>query len=68
MCSEQAAYSEHIAYGPVSKGAIAKLSPQLQARVPNSPANARNQLFQSVDFWTDHGEELEQRFTAWAAQ
>lgn len=65
---EQATYSQHIAYGPVSKAAISKLSPELLARVPNSPANARNQLFQSVDFWTDHGEELEQRFTAWAAK
>ncbi len=64
----QASYSEHIAYGPVSKEAIGMLKPDVLANVPNSPANARNALFNDLEFWTDHGEELEQRFTAWAAR
>lgn len=64
----QAAYSQHIAYGPISKAAIGMLSPKVLADVPNSPKNARNALFNDLEFWTDHGEELEQRFTAWAAR
>ncbi|TAL93066.1 MAG: ABC transporter substrate-binding protein [Rhodanobacter sp.] len=64
----QAAYSQHIAYGPISKKAIGMLSPDVLAKLPNSPANARNALFNDLDFWTDHGEELEQRFAAWAAR
>ena len=44
------------------------LKPEVLANVPNSPANARNALFNDLEFWTDHGEELEQRFTAWAAR
>ncbi len=64
----QAAYSEHIAYGPVSKAAIGMLSPKVLSGLPNAPENAKNALFNNLEFWTDHGEELEQRFTAWAAR
>src|SRR3546814_5349790 len=37
----QAAYSEHIAYGPVNKNAIQKLSPTVLADLPNSPENGK---------------------------
>jgi putative spermidine/putrescine transport system substrate-binding protein len=64
----QAAYSEQIAYGPVNKSAIKKLSPKILAELPNSPENGKNALLSSYNFWADHGEELEQRFTAWATE
>ncbi len=64
----QVAYAQHIAYGPVNKAAITKLSPKILADLPNSPANAKSALFSDNTFWTDHGEELDQRFTAWAAR
>ncbi|TAL82524.1 MAG: ABC transporter substrate-binding protein [Candidimonas sp.] len=64
----QVAYAQHIAYGPVNKAAISKLSPKILAELPNSPANAKSALFSDNTFWTDHGEELDQRFTAWAAR
>ncbi len=64
----QAKYTENIAYGPVSKKAIASLEPKTLENVPNAPQNAKNALFNDLDFWTDNGEELEQRFTAWAAR
>lgn len=64
----QAAYTRNIAYGPVSKKAIASLDAKTLENVPNAPENAKNALFNDLDFWTDNGEELEQRFTAWAAQ
>lgn len=65
---QQANYTRNIAYGPVSKKAIEMVEPDLLAKVPNSPENAKNALFNDLDFWTDNGEELEQRFTAWAAR
>jgi putative spermidine/putrescine transport system substrate-binding protein len=38
------------------------------ANLPNSPANSKNSLRQDMRFWADHGEDLEQRFAAWASQ
>jgi putative spermidine/putrescine transport system substrate-binding protein len=64
----QVAYAQHIAYGPVNKQALSKLSSKILVDLPNSPENGKNALFSNYEFWADHGEELEQRFTAWAAR
>jgi putative spermidine/putrescine transport system substrate-binding protein len=52
----------------VNKAAIKALDAKTQADMPNSPANAKNAVLQDMAFWTDHGDELEQRFTAWASK
>jgi putative spermidine/putrescine transport system substrate-binding protein len=64
----QQVYAKNIAYGPVNKAAIKALDAKTQADMPNSPANAKNAVLQDMAFWTDHGDELEQRFTAWASK
>ncbi|MDB5851323.1 MAG: spermidine/putrescine transporter substrate-binding protein [Rhodoferax sp.] len=64
----QAAYAKNIAYGPVNQAAIKMLDAKTLADLPNAPANSKNAVLMNGAFWTDHGEELEQRFTAWAAK
>ncbi|TEA78465.1 ABC transporter substrate-binding protein [Allopusillimonas ginsengisoli] len=64
----QTAYAQHIAYGPINKHAIEKLDPKLLADMPTSPENMKNALLSSYDFWADHGEELDQRFSAWSTR
>src|SRR5690606_19583353 len=64
----QVAYSQHIAYGPTNKQAIDKLDPKLLADLPNSPQNIKSALLSSYDYWADHGEELDQRFSAWSTR
>jgi putative spermidine/putrescine transport system substrate-binding protein len=61
-------YAKHIAYGPVNVSAIKSLDPKTLANLPNSPANGKNAVLQDLAFWTDHGDELEQRFASWAAK
>jgi putative spermidine/putrescine transport system substrate-binding protein len=61
-------YAKNIAYGPVNQAAVKMLDPKTLADLPNSPANSKNAVLQNGAFWTDHGEELQQRFTAWAAK
>ncbi|MCL1961614.1 MAG: ABC transporter substrate-binding protein [Desulfovibrionaceae bacterium] len=65
---QQAEYARHIAYGPVNQAAIRMLDAKTLADMPNSPANIKNAVLLSSQFWNDHGEELQQRFTAWAAK
>ncbi len=65
---QQAAYSRNIAYGPVNLAAIKQLDAKTVADLPNAPANSKNAVLMNGQFWTDHGEELQQRFTAWAAK
>jgi putative spermidine/putrescine transport system substrate-binding protein len=65
---QQKAYSEHIAYGPANKQAIALLDSKTAANLPTAEENIAGQLAMGVQFWTDFGESLEQRFNAWAAK
>lgn len=64
----QVRYVEQIPYGPTNTQAAAKLAPSLASWVPTSPQNLEGALAMNVEFWVDHGEELEQRFNAWASK
>ncbi|MOA70427.1 hypothetical protein D3C78_1993010 [compost metagenome] len=61
-------YVDNIPYGPTNREAAGKLEPKLASWVPTSPANLAVGLAMDDEFWVDHGEELEQRFNAWASQ
>ena len=64
----QESYAEHISYGPANLAAIKSLDAKTLANLPNSPANGKNAVLQDIAFWTDHSDELEQRFSAWASK
>jgi putative spermidine/putrescine transport system substrate-binding protein len=65
---QQADFAKHIPYGPTNKAAFKLLDSTTLGNLPNSPKNGANAIPGSVEFWTDHGDGLEQRFTAWAAR
>ncbi|MBM7062217.1 polyamine ABC transporter substrate-binding protein [Pseudomonas sp. UL073] len=65
---QQKIYSENIAYGPANKQAVPLLDKALLKDMPTTPANIENQVAMNVGFWADYGEQLEQRFNAWAAK
>nr|WP_242612595.1 polyamine ABC transporter substrate-binding protein [Corticibacter populi] len=64
----QAVYAQHIAYGPVNLEALKALDAKTAADLPSTPENAAVGVLMNGEFWTDHGEELQQRFTAWSAR
>ncbi|MFZ6862032.1 ABC transporter substrate-binding protein [Undibacterium sp. Ji67W] len=61
-------YANQIAYGPVNINTLKLLDAKTLADLPTSPGNAKNAIQQNLKFWTDHGEDLEQRFAAWASK
>ncbi|WP_448678897.1 ABC transporter substrate-binding protein [Pseudomonas nicosulfuronedens] len=65
---QQKTYSENIAYGPVNRNAVPLLSKDLLKDMPTTPENMQGQVGMDVTFWADYGEQLEQRFNAWAAK
>ncbi|MBP8171931.1 MAG: ABC transporter substrate-binding protein, partial [Pseudomonas sp.] len=65
---QQKTYSENIAYGPANTKAVALMDKALLADMPTTPENIANQVPMDVVFWADYGEQLEQRFNAWAAK
>ncbi|MFP3515495.1 ABC transporter substrate-binding protein [Pseudomonas sp. SIMBA_077] len=64
----QVNYVNQIPYGPTNTQAAAKLDPELAKWVPTTPQNLKGALAMDVAFWVDHGEELEERFNAWASK
>ena len=64
----QYTYATKIAYGPVNNQALKKMDDKVLSQLPTSPANAKTSVQSNLKFWADHGEELEQRFAAWAAK
>jgi putative spermidine/putrescine transport system substrate-binding protein len=65
---QQKTYSENIAYGPANSQAVSLLTAENQKNMPTTPENIKDQVQLSVSFWTDNGENLEQRFNSWAAK
>ncbi|MDA7087703.1 ABC transporter substrate-binding protein [Pseudomonas sp. SA3-5] len=64
----QKVFAENIAYGPAKKQAIDLLAPERLSVMPTTPENIKDQVAIDVTFWADYGEQLEQRFNAWAAR
>jgi putative spermidine/putrescine transport system substrate-binding protein len=58
-------FAGKIAYGPVNRTALPLLDAKTLASLPTSSANMKDAVGSDLKFWTDHGEDLEQRFTAW---
>src|SRR3990167_10138348 len=61
-------YASKIAYGPVNVNTFKRLDYNTLKNLPTSTANIKDQVQANLKFWTDHGEDLEQRFTAWSAK
>jgi putative spermidine/putrescine transport system substrate-binding protein len=64
----QKQFSSQIPYGPVRPDALAQLPAATQAQLPTAPANLAEAQLVDAEFWVNHGEELEERFNAWAAR
>ncbi|BEV16695.1 polyamine ABC transporter substrate-binding protein [Herbaspirillum sp. DW155] len=64
----QKAFAETIPYGTTNKRASAMIDPKALQNLPTAPDNLHAALSVNTQFWIDNGEQLEQRFNAWAAK
>ena len=64
----QSQYAALIPYGPTHKGAVGMMDAKVAADLPTAPANLEGALPSNTEFWVEYGEDLEQRFNAWAAR
>lgn len=59
--------THYISYGPARKSAMALVPNNLKSQLPTAKKNFALGLRQSSAFWTDYGDELNQRFNTWLA-
>ena len=64
----QAKLPEFISYGVTNKAAMQSIPADVLANLPSAPENLEVAVPLDVRFWTDRIDELNKRFTAWAAQ
>ena len=69
-----AGVGRYIAYAPARKSGTALIGTHLETGVdmkphmPTSPANAARALPHDWQWWRDHGDEMNERFSAWLAR
>jgi len=64
----QAEYVKGISYGVSHRKAAGLIDAATLANLPTAPQNLQQGVAIDSGFWVDHGENLEQRFNAWAAR
>ncbi|MTD28705.1 ABC transporter substrate-binding protein [Erwinia sorbitola] len=64
----QKVFAENIPYGPTNITTSKLLDPARLSKLPTAPDNLATSVQVNSDFWLEHGEDLEQRFNAWAAR
>jgi putative spermidine/putrescine transport system substrate-binding protein len=65
---QQKLHTEKLGYGSTNLHTESLLDPALVERLNTAPNNLTQAMPIDNGFWVDHGEELEQRFNAWAAK
>ncbi len=65
---QQKVYTETLFYSPTNRKTFDLLDQELQSILPTAPQNMPGQIYLDSAFWADYGEQLEQRFNAWAAK
>ncbi|MFJ3053918.1 ABC transporter substrate-binding protein [Pseudomonas nitroreducens] len=65
---QQKIHTVKLGYGSVNLGTTKLLDPKLLERLNTAPENLEQAVPVNFEFWVDHGEDLEQRFNAWAAK
>ncbi|WP_069865697.1 ABC transporter substrate-binding protein [Pseudomonas citronellolis] len=60
--------SNYIAYGPTRLSAQALVDPKVRADLPTSPENFATALQLDSAWWSDHADDLNERFNAWLAR
>ena len=69
-----AAISRYISYGPVRRSGTALVTEHEETGVamaphmPTTPANLRRALHHDWRWWSDYGDEMNERFSAWLAR
>ncbi len=60
--------SNYISYGPLRKSALDLVKDEMKPHMPNAPDNFVSALQNDFEFWADNTDELNERFSTWAAQ
>ena len=61
-------FAGEIPYGPTNTKGTPLVNKAVLPELPTAPQNMKGAFASNTQFWVEHGEDLEQRFNAWAAK
>ena len=59
--------TNYISYGPSRESGVALVSDEMKSHLPTSEKNFAGGLRASAEFWSDYGDQLNEKFNAWLA-
>lgn len=62
---QEVIFSRAMKYGPVNSRTIGAFSPEERKCINTSPENLKQQFFVNTEYWTEHFEELTERYLSW---
>ncbi|MGY0399434.1 MAG: ABC transporter substrate-binding protein [Ostreibacterium sp.] len=68
QANHQKNFTDQIPYGVTNVNVNPLINPEVLKNLPTSPENLISALSMNPDFWVDHEEELQERFTQWLSQ
>lgn len=63
--ARQARFTERLAYGPTHPAAYESIPPERSAALPTAEANLDRLILADPDWWDEHKESAQERFSAW---
>jgi putative spermidine/putrescine transport system substrate-binding protein len=60
--------TRYITYGPGNLDALQHVDPSVLPYLPTAEENMKNALILNPQFWSEHGDQLRERFNSWLAQ
>ena len=57
--------TNYISYGPARATGVAMVKPELRGHLPTAKENFEKGIRANAAFWSDYGDELNERFNAW---
>jgi putative spermidine/putrescine transport system substrate-binding protein len=66
--ARMAEQTRYITYGPVNLDALQHVDPSVLPYLPTAEENMKTALLLNPQFWSEHGDQLRERFNSWLAQ
>lgn len=60
----QSRFSQYVAYGPTRPDALPLIDPKRLERLPSTADRLKNALFLDAKWWSEHGQEANEKYTA----
>jgi putative spermidine/putrescine transport system substrate-binding protein len=60
--------TDYVVYGPTRMSAMKYVKPDALPALPSAPQNMKNALSRNEEWWADHFQEVNEKWTVWLSK